>query len=87
MVQRCDCILLAEYRSRHPSSSSDIITEVFDAFRLIHIDKVTVKKTITNMVQQGSYYRSLEKALGSGSTLALGTTISETKYENKANTL
>lgn len=80
MVQRCDCVLLAAYKSRHPLASAEAITATFNASKLLRVEKVKVEKTIATMIQRGSYYRNLENVLGAGSTLALGTETSETKY-------
>lgn len=79
MVQRCACILLAEYRSHHPLLSVEAITAGFNASQILPVEKRTVETTITTMLQRGSYYRNLESSLGAGSTLALGTEITETK--------
>lgn len=79
MVQRCACILLVEYRSRHPLLSVEAITAGFNASQISPVEKTTVEETIAKMLQRGSYYRNLECSLGAGSTLALGTEITETK--------
>lgn len=78
MVQRCSCLLLAEYQSRHPLSSTSMIAEVICDSRLLQVEKASVEKSIATMISRGSYYRSLEGALGAGVTLTLGTEVAET---------
>lgn len=50
------------------------------ASHVLVVDRAKVEKTITTMLERGSYYRNLESVLGAGSTLALGTEINETTY-------
>lgn len=73
MAQRCACILLVEQVAQ--VSATDIAIaltgqthgELFD-------DRC---KTVKKMIDSGSYYRSLEQALGKGVTLALGISLAE----------
>lgn len=83
MVQRCVCILLADYQSRHPLLSVDDITRAVNTTQFLPVEKEVVEKTIATMSQRGSYYRNLERILGAGSTLALGTEITEIKYVDR----
>ena len=77
MVQRCACILYAEYKSRNTFASPTSIAETLCNSHLLAADSASVIKAVNKMTNQGSYYRNLEAALGAGATLALGTNISE----------
>lgn len=78
MVQRCACLVLAKYRSRYQSIPVDSIAEAINESRLLNIKPASVPGKIATMLSRGSYYRSLENALGVGATLVLGTEIAET---------
>lgn len=78
MVQRCACVLLAEYQSRHGIVPAGIIAEALSSSRLLPTNVASVEKEIAKMQMHGSYYRSLENALGKGATLAFGTDMAET---------
>lgn len=78
MVQRCACILLAEHESRHGILPAETIAEALNDSHMPHVDVASVQKNIAKMMSRGSYYRSLEKALGRGTILALGIEMPET---------
>jgi len=77
MVQRCACILYAEYKSRNISTSPAAVAAILCNSCLPTVDSASVIKAVDKMTTQGSYYRNLETALGAGATLALGTNIPE----------
>jgi hypothetical protein len=77
MVQRCACILFAEHRSRYGNVPPAVIADSICNSHLSGVDTVYVEKTIEKIISRGSYYRSLEQALGAGVTLALGTDVAE----------
>jgi hypothetical protein len=68
--------LLVEYQSRHASLSHDAIAELLHG--VFGDDVESFKRLITNMVDAGSRYRNLEKSIGLGAALVLGTELSET---------
>ena len=78
MVQRLACVLLAEYRTQNASMSSGEIADCLGRCHPLRINGASIEKEIARMIERGSYYRSLERALGVGVTLALGTQIAET---------
>lgn len=80
MVQRCACVLLAEYQSRHQTLPVGAITAALNGSQLLSVEQTVVEKTVITMMERGSYYRNLENALGAGATLALGTEIGETTW-------
>lgn len=73
MAQRCACILLAE--RHHRFRVADIASAMTNSTHGAVFDAQCA--TIKSMVTFGSYYLSLEEALGRGVTLALGTDIAE----------
>lgn len=78
MVQRCSCVLLAEYRSLYPLLPPEQIAEAICGSGLLQVETSLIEKNIATMMSRGSYYRRLEGALGAGVTLALGTKVAET---------
>jgi len=78
MIRRCACILLAEYRSLYPQYTIDNIAEL--ASKSLNFDLSQCRDAIGNMLNYGSYYRNMEKAIGKGVTLALGITHAESSY-------
>lgn len=78
MVQRCLCVLLAEYQSRRKGLSAEAIAQAINGSHLPYGDVISVRRCVAKMESQGSYYRNLENALGKGATLALGGGVSET---------
>ena len=77
MVQRCACILFAEYRSWYGRASRETIATTICESQLLRVDSAYVKRTVDKMIELGSYYRNLDSALGEGASLAFGTEIAE----------
>ena len=78
MVQRCACILFADYRSLYGEIPPETIATTICESQLLGVDPAYVESTIDKMIKRGSYYRNLESVLGAGASLALGTEIAET---------
>ena len=78
MVQRCACLLFVEYRSKHQHLSSDAIANIICTSNLPGVDFQHCKGAVSKMTTFGSYYRNMERTLGKGVTLALGTNVAET---------
>lgn len=77
MVRRCICILFAEIQSQVGCLPAAEITNMITPLNSQPIDQAMVEAAIKRMEKYGSYYRSLEKALGAGASLALGNNVSE----------
>jgi len=70
--------LLVEYQSQHARLSHEAIAHQLWQSGIFRSDIEHFKRTISKMIDAGSRYRNLEKHIGMGAALGLGTDVAET---------
>lgn len=80
MVRRCSCILLFEFEKAYgPFTIAPDETKALEvALGRNPIEMPKIQHTIDHMIDWGSRYLNLERVLGPGAVLVLGTEVAET---------
>ena len=78
MMRRCACIVLLEYRDRNSIPAIEETVASLCQLGEFGTDPHEIKGRIDEMLHSGSRYRNLEKHLGYGAVLALGSETPET---------
>ena len=80
MIRRCSCILLAELRTLQPHHDIAILAGDVAQYESQSRSVGEIVVMIDHMIDAGSRYMNLEKALGLGASLVLGNHYSETLF-------
>lgn len=83
MVQRMACVVLHLYLKQKKVAGRDVVAKVLaldekNGLKLL-MDAEKLGDTLSDMDDRGSRYLGLEKALGTGAALVLGTSLSESQ--------
>lgn len=79
MMRRCACVLLLEYQDRRKASTASGVDYVHALSTIFHRSAIEIQSETCKMIDAGSRYRNLTKALGRGSVLILGQEISDSR--------
>lgn len=80
MVQRLSCLVLVRYRARAGPTPLEVTAQALHECASLDRTYQNAMSALVNMIERGDSYESLERDVGGGVCLVLGTSLPETQY-------